>query len=332
MKDIGPLKKHERLLALTPAIALWGCFSGLCWAAVHLLLQSIWSPVLVYNFTLLSPVFQFQIIGLSALLLWVAGAIAADLFHAGRNSGPGPVRIGLLSGICTALVFISILVIHEMISHPPILHYPNDPLLIRMFLDNLFHQWLIPLAGFILVSAVIQVLSAYFHESRRGSIPDVTETTHKSTVSRIIHTHGFLLLAVIAALVVPPGLLYFGISTGVIAEQPGYSPIADSVDASRAGPDSIRIVMLPDAKKKHDLVPSVKIFIGEKDVSNQSMITRSGINASIDPPEGLRFQRNASVILQGRDVSGNETVPVHLRIMVMYPDTGLGSVICDRNI
>jgi hypothetical protein len=34
----------------------------------------------------------------------------------------------------------------------------------------------------------------------------------------------------------------------------------------------------------------------------------------------------------GRDVSGNESDPVHLQIIVTYPDRGIRYVICDMQI
>ncbi|MEN6443507.1 MAG: hypothetical protein ABFC71_07140 [Methanoregula sp.] len=329
------IREHDRLLALIPAIVLWGCFGGICLAAVSFFLQGIWSPVLAYNYALLSPVFQFQIIGSFAVLLWVLAVIAADLFSPGRYRALGPVLIGMVSGTCTALVFTSILVIHDMISHPPILHYAGDPFLIRVFLDGLFHQWLIPLAGFILISTIIQAMGAYFRESRRSAPQDDMKTPDSPAITKKLPSYRFLLLGVLAVLIIPPSLLYLGMSTGVIAEQPRDYAITDSVDVTRTAPDSVQIVMKPDPNKVRRTtspLPSVQILLGEKDVSNRSIITESGLDDTIKPSEGLLYRNGASVILRGKDASANDTVPVRLVIIVTYPDTGERAIICDRDI
>jgi len=90
--------------------------------------------------------------------------------------------------------------------------------------------------------------------------------------------------------------------------------------------------MLPDLWTNHHLVPTIKILLDEQDASNQSMIKRSRLDAVINPPEGLPFKRKASVTFQGKDVAGNETVPLHLQIVASYPDRGIQHIICDKQI
>ena len=58
----------------------------------------------------------------------------------------------------------------------------------------------------------------------------------------------------------------------------------------------------------HDKIPIVNIYLNEKEVSNQSLIVASGIDAVISPPEGLVFSSGSSVTLQGNAVAGNETM------------------------
>ncbi len=324
------LQKHERLLALTPAVVLWGCFGGICLAAVNFFLQAIWTPILDTNYTLF-PGYQFQIIGSFAILAWIFGAIAADLFRTGKNTGVDTVLAGLLSGICSALVFTSIIVYHDMVSHPLTFFYTNDLFLIRLFLDRLFHQWLIVLAGFILISAILQALGSWYQgiRSGRAGIPHMP-----AFIVRVRH-HRFLFFALLAVLIIPPGLIYLGMGAGVIEKQSNCCTLTDSVNVSRTGPDSIQIVMKPDpdtVKKTTGRIPFIKIFLDEKDVSNQSVITEAGREDTIDPQKGLLYQEDASVTLQGKDVSGNRTAPVHLVIIVTYPDRGESAIICDRDI
>jgi hypothetical protein len=104
----------------------------------------------------------------------------------------------------------------------------------------------------------------------------------------------------------------------------------DSAPAIRTGPDSVRIVMQPDTLIHHDQAPTVKIYLDERDASNQSLIAASGLDAIISPPEGLVFSSGSSVTLRGSAVSGNKTAPVHLQIIATYPDTGRRVVIGEQ--
>jgi hypothetical protein len=321
----------QRLFSSVPAIVLWGSFGGICLAAEIFLLQAMWDPVLEYN-SALSPVYQFQMMGSCAILFWILGAIAADLFRTGRGGWLDPVITGLLSGICTALIFAVIIVSNDMVSHPSVVQYANDPFGIRVFLDRLFRQWRVPLAGFIIVSGILQALGAWYHGSRQRPGPGVEGIPHRQIVTGRLYSHRFLLLALVAFLLVPPALAYLGMSTGIVEEQYRCCKITDRVEVSRTGPDSICIVMVPDPERTTDSIPAVKIFIDEIDVSNQSIITGSGLDETLDPPEGLRYKEGASVILKGKHVTGNGTGPARIRVIVWYPETGSGSEICNRKI
>jgi|GEM_PF-1424384 len=329
---MGACREHEQLLARVSATVLIGCLGGICLAVAHFFLQAIWAPVLDYDYTL-SSLYQFQVIGSFAIILWTLGVIAADVIPSGKNNRLDPVLIGLLSGICTALVFTSIIVVHDIVSHPPVFFYAGDPLLIRGFLDRFFHPWRIPLAGFILVSGIIQAIGAWYRKFRQKQEPEGNNILHKPAITKMLYRHRVVLLTLLAALIIPPGLMYIAMDRGVSEGQSACCDvISDTVDVTRSGSDSIRIVMKPDLKVKHDPVPSVNIYLDEKDVSNQSVITRSRLDVVITPPEGLLFQRDASVSLQGRGVLGNETVPIHLQIIATYPDKGIRYMICDRGI
>jgi hypothetical protein len=107
---------------------------------------------------------------------------------------------------------------------------------------------------------------------------------------------------------------------------------ADAAPATRTGPDSIHIVMRPDASYHHDKLPTVGIFVNDRDVSNRSMIAASHLPLAISPPEGLVFADGSAVTLQGIGVAGNKSAPVHLWILVTYPDTGWQAVIGEQFI
>jgi len=59
-----------------------------------------------------------------------------------------------------------------------------------------------------------------------------------------------------------------------------------------------------------------RILLNGIDVSNQELIARSGLDVTITPREGLGRQDGDYVILQGRDVIANETMPAHIQVIV----------------
>jgi len=300
-------------------------------AAGYFILDRLWDPVLACNYPFL-PLFQLGTIGSFAIILLITGMVAADLFPTGSRNRLDPVCIGLISGICTALVFTAILVSFDMVSRPPILRYVEDPFLVRMISDRLLRQWLIPFAGFLTMSGIVQALAAWYRGSRQDGGDTKDGSPRRSAITGIVSRYRIPFFILIAVIVVPPGLLYLGMNTGIIAEKPMCSAITGRVNVTRTGPDSIRIVMEPDPKKRCDSVMDIKIFLDKNEVSSQSLINRSGLDDRIDPSAGLLYRSGASVTLRGKDVAGNETVPTHIRILVSCPDTNTGAVICDRDI
>jgi len=99
-------------------------------------------------------------------------------------------------------------------------------------------------------------------------------------------------------------------------------PLTDFAPATRTGPDSIHIIMRPDLSKRYQQVPTVNIYVNDRDVSNQSLIAASGLVIVINPSEGLVFVDGSSVTLTGNGVAGNTSMPVHLQVVASYPDTG----------
>lgn len=298
-----------------PAILLWGSLGGVCSAAAYYLLQEIWDRFFP-NAIEFFPYHDAQAIVLFTLLFAILGYIAGDLFSTGKNTRES--IIGLVSGIGTALVFMAIIAFQT----------------IMLDAGDLSDLPFVLFAGILFGSVALQLAGAWFHQPKYLAPPNEKKNRSPSTVVKRLCNYRLLFLAVLAVLIIPPSLLYFGMSTGVIAKELSCCApiISDSVDVTRTSPDSIRIVMIPDARIKHDSAPTVKIYLDEKDVSNQSIIQGSGFNVKITPSDGLQFQKKASVTLQGREVSGNETVPIHLQIIVTYPDTGLRVVISDREI
>jgi hypothetical protein len=329
MTGMQPPKKHERLLALTPAIVLWGCFGGLCLAAMNFLLQGIWAPILAVNYAY-SPVFQVQTMGSSGLLLWILGMKCADIFRTDRSTWLDPAITGFFSGICTALVFTSVFVYSEMIIHPPILYYANDPFHIRVFFERLFQQWLILFAGLILVSAILQALGSWYQWSRSNK----PATPKKHVFVEKLPCYRLLISAMLVLLIIPPGLVYLGVAAGFVEKQPCCT-IMDTINVQRTGPDSIQIDLKTNPGFPRiipGITPFVNISVDGKDVSTQSLATGSGLKDTLTPPEGLLYHDNATVSLRGKDISGNRTAPIHLMIIVTYRDPDNRAIIGDMDI
>jgi hypothetical protein len=328
---MGVFHEYERFLALTPAIVLWGCFGGICLAAVNFFLIGLWTSALNYNNALI-PVYYFQIIVSFVVLLLALGVIASDLFYTGRDIQLNPAIIGLLSGTCTAFVYVIIIGYHDFLSNPQNIHYANDIFLTSLFLNRFLQYLLTYLAGFLLISGILQAIGSRYQGSGLGRAGIVS----KPVITGILQRHRFLLVALFAILVIPSGIVYLGTGAGVMKKDSMCCIFNDRVETSRTGPDSIQIVMKPYPDvivSASDQVPFVKIFLDKKDVSTQSIISGSELADTIDPPEGLLYREDASVTLHGKDVSGNETSPVHLEIIVTYPSNkGESIIMCDRDI
>jgi hypothetical protein len=241
------------------------------------------------------------------------GVFTGTMFCTGKRSTG--ILIGMVSGIFTALVFTA------LVAFPEITADKAD-----------FTDWLVPLAEILLASVSLQVFGAWFHEPRRGSGQDDLEVSLQSAMTKQLRSYWFVFPVLLAVMIIPP--VCIGMTTETVADELSYcaEPVSDRVEVTRTGPDSLRIVMKPDMRITHDPVPAVKILIDEKDVSNQSMIILSRFDVVIEPPEGLPFKRKASVSLRGIDISGNETEPVHLQVIVSYPDRGIRHVICDMQV
>jgi hypothetical protein len=302
--------ENRRLL---PKVILWGAFGGLCSGAVHGVLQWIWEHVL-QNTGCLSPALYYtQEVLLLALVFALFGYCAGEVFSTGKKFGE--LIVGLVSGTCTALVLIAIIAFLETVWNAG--DFSSLPL---MF------------AEIFVASVVIQVLAAYFHKPRSGSAPDKMVIQTISALTGQLYSCRFFICVILAVLLVPPALLYLVDSPTPPDQFSSCYGVNDYAEASRTAPDSLRIVMQPDSWAKHNTPPTLKIFVDDRDVSNQSLISEAGLDAVIDPPDGLLFTRRASVTLQGTAVSGNGTVPVHLVIIATYPDTGRRVVIGERNL
>ena len=318
--------KNRRLPDIIPKIILWGCFGGICLAAMIIFLQVIWAPVLEYNVSV-SSVKDFQTIGSSFLLFCTLGMAASDLFCTGRKNKHGPVFTGLISGITTAFVFSSIYV---LISRPYLFSWENGIFELNTGLKLI--EWLIFFTVFGIPSGILQAIGARYRFSRQRSNQEVVDVREETTFSGMLHAYRFLILIILALLVIPPVTADLGIRTGLIERDNAFYRPFDSVDVSRTDDRSVLFLLDRDqgCPQRGPGLRLVNITVDGKDVSTQSIIMNSGLNLSIDPPEGLLYRNDSSAILQGDYLSGNNTVLI--RVDVIYTDLGFRDVLYNATI
>ncbi|WP_421908058.1 hypothetical protein [Methanolacinia petrolearia] len=323
------LPENRKLRDVVPAIILWGCFGGICLAVMVIFLQVIWAPVLDYSVSV-SRVKDFQLIGVSAILFWILGMAASDLFCTGGEKARSPVITGIASGIATAFVFSSI---NVLLSRPFLFSWENG--IISVQTGTLFFrliEWLILFSAFAITSCIFQSLGAWYRHSRQELKQETVDVREKPSFHGMLYAYRFLILFILVLLIVPPIILYTGVTTGVIErDNPAYRPF-DSVNLSRTDDESILILLAPDpgCPQRGPGLRFVNITVEGKDVSTQSIIMNSGLDLSIDPPEGLLYGNNSSAILRGDYLSGNNTVLI--RVDVIYTDLGFSDVIYNTTI
>jgi hypothetical protein len=336
---MGTFREHERLLALTPSIVLWGCFGGICLAVVYFFLQGMWDSYQLTD-SRFSLYHDIHIIIVFAFLFAVLGFLAGELFSTRKNSRE--YRTGIISGTCTAFMFISILAFQKIL------------------LESAgFSDWIIPLAGIFVLSVVIQTIFAYSHEPRYGSGPDDPDTPYKPAITGKLRKYWYLIPTILAIVIIPPGLLFFGFAPGnvdmtcqngyVNPDHCGYvnphplhyeqNVTTRFVEVNRTGPDSVRIVMRPDpgtgrgtpVDLLYDIEDAPDPRLGGAKasmyVSNKRHVAASGMNISIDPPEGLLYFDGDFVTLNGSDVFSNGTPTRRLVVIDTDPVNNNGSTI-----
>jgi len=322
---------REGSSALIPAIILWGCFGGICFTAVTYCLYAI-SRFFTGScyFDIIFPFHTPWIFGTAIILSLVLGMIAADLFCTGRKISPGPILTGLLSGLCTALVGYMLVDVFHLLGFTWV--WPNGPLdVIRGFLG-----WDTP-AMYIIILTIPQVIGAWYQGIHERSGSDKNDTAHPARTG-IKYRPWFLLVALFVVLLVIPLPLYVlpvdetkysaDGSTCRSGDQCGTGKLPDNVTVSRTSPDSIRLNLKASSTcGSHN---SFKILLNGKDVSNEELITKSGLDVAITPGEGLGSRDGASVILQGRDVQANKTPPPHIQVMVVKPGGDTPQVLRDQ--
>jgi len=311
---MGLFSVRTPLRVSLPAIILWGCFCGICLTAACYYLQKAEQIIFISCYSyIVSPLYPFWKFGTIILLSFTLGMVTADLFCIGRKTGWDPIRTGLVSGTCTTLVTIILVEIYPIWftlgSHP-------------MFLVETLIQSLLV---FILITTLPLVLGAWYQGSRMISGQGPDEPAPPAQAGRKYHNWFFFVALCALLLILPLGLLalpidttdYFACPEGTTCEpghQCGTGKLPDNVTVARTSPDSIRVSL--KVSSSCGTHTTFRILLNGIDVSNQELIARSGLDVTITPREGLGRQDGDYVILQGRDVIANETMPAHIQVIV----------------
>jgi hypothetical protein len=308
-----------------PAIILWGIFGGGCSAAAYFLVQGIWAryPPMDSHFSLYH---DMHIIIVFTLLFAVLGFLAGEMFSTGKKSRE--FRTGIISGICTALVFISILVFQDLV------------------LESAgFSKEVIPLAGIFVSSVVIQTIFAYSHKPRYGSGPDDPDTLHKPEITGKLRKYWYLFPTILAIVIIPPGLLFFVFAPGNVDTtcQNGYinpdhcgyvnphpllyerNVTTRFAEVNRISSDSVRIGIRPDPGTGRGT--PVDIHYDWEDISTPRHITGLGLNISMNPPDRLLYLDGDFVTLSGMGMFSNGTAMKRLVVIDADPTNENGSTI-----
>jgi len=330
---MGFFSDHKQLLAVIPAIIIWGCFGGLCFTAVCFYIENVYASILYSScyFRIILLVYEQWIFGTLIILSLILGMIAADLFHSSKKTNLDPVLTGLLSGIITAVVGYVLVYLYPEEGFR--WFWPNTPL------DVLFVHvgGSMPVMYFI-VLVLPQVLGAWYQGSRRMSGSDKSDTTPTRVFTVMRSRHWILLVVLLGLLLVIP--MVFSVlpvddtripcvnGDRCVPGDCGRTPSPDNVSVTRTSPDSIRIGV--KTYSSCGTSNTFKIFLNGKDISNQGLITKSGLSVTITPKDGLGTQDGSSVILQGKDVVVNETFPTHIRVNGTPPDMNTPLVFSDQ--
>jgi hypothetical protein len=285
---------------LRPAIL--GLSEGVLLVIIHLGLQWIWVPFIQYN-DLFTSVQRLQEIILICLVCLGSGYLSLQVSQfPDRTKRDTLIISALTGGVAGLLLGIAI----RSTGYMPIL------------------------AFFIILLPLSILLIAFLHLC----IPiwniysgDKTPAGNKDSISntkRITHPVAMIVLVCFLILALFPGLSYAGIVTGEIEHKYdcGLCVWFDFVSVERSGVDSVKISLLTEDPSTAwiplDKRPGFTILINGNDVSNATAIQKQGITMTIDPPEGLKYQKGSLVVLKGNGIS-NVTSPVTLKIIESFP-------------
>ena len=189
---MGFFSDHKWLQALLPAIILWGCFGGICFAAACFYIQRLEEIVYISCYSgIVSQVYPFWKFGTLIILSFILGMGATDLFCMSRKTGLDPIRIGLVSGTSTALVAIILVEVSPLGLNG--IHRPFD----------MAGTLIASLIVYILISTTPQVLGAWYQGSRQKFGLNPADSSPSAITSKRCH-HWFVFVTLLVLLLILP--------------------------------------------------------------------------------------------------------------------------------
>jgi hypothetical protein len=296
-----------------------------------LLFTGFWRQVIKYNSMF------FPVPFLQALAVIIIGSYivvrssyhqSGKAIHNERDAG----ITGILSGTASCVLLVISCIFFPWIvsagNPKPVLHYffPFTP------------YDLYPVIMMIVIIAGVQALIAriLFKQSEKAGISENGRFFSGNRVFLSRYSMHILCILTLLVLVIPAGVTYGLMKMDTIPAFPRYDMDfhIHSAGVERSGTDTIAITLnMPDSMRGVDygltnpfIDPTLNkrhiiILYNSRVLSNQEVIDRQALSVKIDPPGGLEYAHNSSVILKGPGIS-NATSKGFLKIIDVNPSRG----------
>lgn len=303
----GTCQKNRNILLAVPA----GIIGAVCLIFTFFYYPVVWTPLVTYNrFLLMIQIPQMLLAGLFILLLSGAGVMRYIL---SEITGPrDSIKQGIITGVVMGIV-VALFVVNTGVL------YDNPP-------------WPIIVRWFALIVAICisgTVIGAYLF-FRSHMIADETASENPGK-KQVPFTVTLLVICIVLTLVLPPAFAFIGTRSGFIANDCSECRIHQNVMAERLSNQSVQITYtskVPSVPWVGPYEPPV-ISINGNDVSSQSVILRQGIPCRIEPAEGLSYDTESIVILNGRAVSRDNDRLTHV-VVVSHNGSPAGVTLYDN--
>jgi len=290
-----------------------GIIGAVCLIFTFFYYPVLWTPLVTYNrFLLMIQIPQMLLASLFILLL--SGACAMKYRWPMDPGSHDAIKQGIITGVVMGIV------VALFIANTGVL-YGNPP-------------WPIIVRWFALMVAICisgTVVGAYlFFRSQMIANETASENPGKKQVP---FTVTLLVIGIVLTLVLPPAFAFVGTRSGFIANDCSECRIHQNVMAERLSNQSIQITYtskVPSVPWVGPYEPPV-ITLNGNDVSSQSVILRQGIPCSIEPAEGLSYDTESIVVLNGRAVSSDENGLTHV-VVVSRNGSPAGVTLYDNSL
>jgi len=299
---------------------LLGVVEGIFLFGLNLGLQTLWDPFIQFNSVfksvqLIQEIFLFCLIFLcfGYLAIQIKGSFIMNATHEKKVHG---ALTGIIAGIVYVIVTDYYIATTELIGFQYYQKYlvPDDPYFLKFYFSFLSSCEVVPFLLFVVIfSIIIHAYGAMLQGYISSSLNQIPFEPHRNDIKTRILSNlpSVLFCGVIFLILISTGLSYAAIMTGAIEHK--YSCelciYRDMVSAEKTGIDSIAISLLTEDPSTSwiplDKRPVFTVFLNGKDVSNSTVVKKQGIAMTLDPPEGLIYQKGSRFILKGPEVFNN---------------------------